>query len=71
MSGRGFTPKHHKVFHLLRNIGYQGNVRLYATWFDEALNKMLKAACRFTSQATFDRTVLVRMRSVLLGYGGV
>jgi hypothetical protein len=71
MSEHGFIPKHHIVFHLLRNIGYHGSVRLYATWFDEALNKMLKAACRFTSQATFDRSVLVRMRSILLGYGCV
>jgi hypothetical protein len=60
-----FVPKHHIVFHLLDRVKWFGNPRLYATWLDEALNKTLKAICRQTSQSTFERSVLWRMREVL------
>ena len=60
-----FTPKHHLVFHLLGNVSRQGNPRRYAVWLDESLNKTLKQACRQTSQATFELSVLSRMRDLL------
>jgi hypothetical protein len=47
------------------NLDYHGNPKLYATWLDEALNKVLKASCRQTSQSTFERSVLFRMRYML------
>ena len=49
---------------LLVGRRYLGNP-LYATWQDEALNKTLKLACRETSQAGFERTILYRMREIL------
>ena len=60
-----FVPKHHIVFHLLDRVKWFGNPRLYATWLDEALNKTLKAVCRLTSQSTFERSVLWRMRELM------
>ena len=56
-----FTPKHHLAFHLLANTRLQGNPSFYATWFDEALNQKLKAACRQTSQMNFECPILLRM----------
>ena len=57
-----FTPKHHLLFHLIANSARLGNPTLYATWKSEAMSKVLKGACRHTSQATFERSVLLRMR---------
>jgi hypothetical protein len=61
------TPKHHIIWHLLLNTGHQGNPAYYATWFDEALNKVLKQSCRQTSQLNFEASVLMRMREILKG----
>jgi hypothetical protein len=60
-----YKPKHHIVFHLINKMRWHGNPRLYNTWLDEALNKTLKGSCRQTSQATFERAVLLRMSSLL------
>ncbi len=60
-----YVPKHHILFHLIANMAYQGNPKLYATWIDEPLDKTLKACCRRVSQATFVRQVLFHMRDVL------
>jgi hypothetical protein len=60
-----YTPKHHILFHLLYRSDYLGNPRHYASWQSEAKNKLLKASCRNVSQATFEATVLFRMKSVL------
>ena len=60
-----FTPKHHLLWHLLLGMRDLGNPATYACWMDEALNKTLKASCRQTSQATFESTVLLRMRDLL------
>ena len=60
-----FTPKHHLMIHLLHRSGYFGNPRFYANWLDENLNKTLKSACRLTSQATFENSVLTRKQSIL------
>jgi hypothetical protein len=60
-----FVPKHHIMFHVLDKTAFQGNPTLYSTWLDEALNKVLKSACRTTSQITFERSVLFRMREIL------
>ena len=40
------TPKHHLIVHLIDLSEFHGNPTLYATWFDESLNKVLKKACR-------------------------
>ena len=60
-----FVPKHHIVFHLIRNIGYHGNPLVYATWLDESLNKLLKAACKHAAGPTFYQNVLLKMRDLL------
>ena len=60
-----FVPKHHIIVHMLDKMSYQGNPVFYATWLDESLNKVLKAACRFTSQSSFELSVLTRMRQIL------
>ena len=59
------VPKHHVIYHLLFKAAFLGNPRAYATWTDEALNKLLKMACRQTSQSTFDQAVLCRMSELL------
>ena len=53
------------IFHLIHPVLYQGSPSLYATWKDEALNKMLKAACRQLSQQTFESSVLLHMSFLL------
>ena len=60
-----FVPKHHRMFHLVFNMKYQGNPGHYSTWTDEGLSKTLKAACKHASQLSFERSVLFRMRSLL------
>ena len=60
-----FTPRHHIVFHMLDRIWFFGNPRWYSTWESEAKNKVLKLACRDTSQATFEQSVLLRMSELL------
>jgi hypothetical protein len=58
-------PKQHMVLHMLREVRWFGNVRLYATWVDESLNKDLKKACRGVSSSTFEVSVLSNMRGFL------
>ncbi len=60
-----FTPKHHICYHLIANTPKHGNPVAYANWLDEALNKSLKACCRFVSQRGFETSVLLRMRDIL------
>jgi hypothetical protein len=60
-------PKRHMTAHLLHNSGRLGSPLNYANWLDESLNKTLKLSCRLTSQATFERMVLLRMKSLLKG----
>ena len=59
------TPKRHIMWHFVVMAGYLGNPRYYANWRDESLNKVLKAACRDVSQATFEQTVLLSMPFLL------
>lgn len=58
-------PKVHMAYHLVRRMLYLGSPRVYATWEDEATNKVLKASCGGASQLTFETTVLSRMGCVL------
>ena len=60
-----YTPKHHIVFHLVQASRWLGNPAKYSTWKDEALNKVLKSACRHACAARFDTVVLLRMRELL------
>lgn len=60
-----FTPKHHIIFHLIFKMAYQGSPSLYSCWEDEAMNKILKMACRTTSQIQFEHAVLFRMKELL------
>ena len=58
-------PKRHLVAHLLSQMAQFGNPRRYSTWRDESLNRVFKAACRTTSQVTFECCVLNRMKELL------
>ena len=58
-------PKRHLVLHMLRMLIHFGNLRLYATWRDESLNKTLKSSCRAVSQMTFEVSVLSNMKKLL------
>ena len=60
-----YTPKHHIMVHLLFMSWFFGNPKSYSAWLSEAKNKTLKLACRETSQATFESSVLLRMRELL------
>jgi hypothetical protein len=59
------TPKRHQIIHLITRIDWFGCPKFYATWLSESLNKKLKAACRTTSQITFDESALLRMYDTL------
>ena len=61
-----FQPKRHLTIHLLRELDYNGCPRFYATWLDEALNKLLKGCCRNLSQNRFDAAILPAMRHLLV-----
>lgn len=58
-------PKRHLCAHLVFRAAYFGNPRRYANWEDESLNRVLKAALRQVSQATFEAFLLLRFREVL------
>ena len=58
-------PKRHAVSHIISRLADQGNPKAAANWYDEALNKLLKAACRQASQTTFEEGVVRRMRPLL------
>lgn len=58
-------PKVHLAFHLVRRLVFLGAPKSYATWKDDAENKVLKGTCRGASQLTFEATVLSRMAFVL------
>jgi hypothetical protein len=60
-----FLPKHHMLVHLLFSQKKQGNPSAYSNWQDEALNKTLKASCRFVLQLTFELGVLMRVKDIL------
>jgi hypothetical protein len=60
-----YIPKHHAMFHSVLRSGFLGNPKSYDTWHDEALNKLLKASCKYVSQAVFEEAVLVRMRELM------
>jgi len=58
-------PKHHMWTHMVKRAYYNGNPRMCANFYNEHLNKPLKAACRNASQATFESTVLFKMQGAL------
>jgi hypothetical protein len=62
-----FVPKHHVIFHALKDTAEKGNPWSYSSWLDESLNKTLKAACRNASQITFEETILSKMHELLKG----
>ena len=62
----GTIPKHHQWLHGLLRQSTLGNARLYWNFLDESLNKVLKGCCKHASQATFEPTVLSKMRVSLL-----
>jgi hypothetical protein len=62
-----YIPKHHIMMHGLHRSAEHGNPKFYATWKSETHNKTLKLCCRQVSQATFETTVLLKMKHVLLG----
>eukprot|EP00974_Lingulodinium_polyedra_P037392 3586838-Lingulodinium_polyedra.AAC.1 len=59
------TPKRHAVAHMIIKAPLLGNPRCYANWLDESLNRVLKAACRERSQATFEQELLLCMPALL------
>ena len=60
------VPKKHLFGHLVFDLDHKGNPRYYATWKDEALNKLFKNCCREVSQLTFEKTVLSSIRELLV-----
>ena len=58
-------PKQHMFLHLLHELRFFGNARVYATWRDESLNKSVKKCCKHVSQSTFEASVLADMRQLL------
>ena len=62
-------PKRHAVLHVLRRSAYLGNPRVYANWWDETLNRLLKRCCRQVSQQTFEASVLFNVNQLLAKRG--
>ena len=62
-------PKGHVCIYLLKDILQLGSPSLYANWYDEALNKMLKDFLRTCSQATIEPFLLLRMKDGLVREG--
>ena len=60
-------PKRHLWIHALDRLLDHGNPWNYSCWYDEHLNKVLKMATRNVSQATFENSLLQRMRYILSG----
>ena len=60
-------PKRHLWTHALDRLLDHGNPWNYSCWYDEHLNKVLKMATRNVSQATFEKSLLQRMRYILSG----
>ena len=58
-------PKRHLMFRMLAKLKYRGNSRLYGNWYDEALKRASRDACRDTSQVAFERSLLVRAPAIL------
>ena len=58
-------PKRHVVAHAIERLSDQGNPKCFGNWWGEALNKLLKAACRTVSQVTFEPSLVKRMRPIL------
>ena len=59
------APKRHLFAHLLEMLDFHVDLRLYAHWRDESLNKLLRVACRQLSQTTFEATLLLVMERLL------
>ena len=62
-------PNMHAICHMIIGMGFHGNPRAYANWVDEALNRVLKTACRNISQQHFESRVLLRMPQLLQSHG--
>ncbi len=60
-----FLPKHHQWMHLVQNVGFHGSPKLYQCFYDEHLNKSLKAACRHVHQANFEGPVLKKLEEIV------
>ena len=58
-------PKRHLCMHMINQIPTTGAPTFFADWRDESLNKLFKQSCQFVSQARFELSVLIRMRSLL------
>jgi hypothetical protein len=52
-------PKRHLMNLLFEKLAWLGSPKIYAIWFDEALNSALKAVCRNISQQTFEQSLLL------------
>lgn len=60
-AGGHLVPKHHLMFHLIRNVSEHGNARAYHCFYDESLNgKIAKIASKLHPR-TFAETVFRRL----------
>ena len=59
-----FVPKFHAFYHLLSGQKHFGNPSFYWNFFDEELNRVLKASAKTVSQLAFEGTLLLRMRDL-------
>jgi hypothetical protein len=61
------TIKHHYFVHLCEQAVVSGNPRVYSTYPDESLNRVIKRMAQATRSARFARRVLCRARVTLEG----
>lgn len=55
------VPKFHLYLHILQRADHFGNPRCYATWYDEHVNKILKAVLSGVSQQTFEASAFMKI----------
>ena len=60
-----FAPKVHIMSHLLARQKQMGNPLAYANFWDEELNRTLKASCKNCAQVVFETSVLLRLRDLM------
>ena len=54
-AGIGFKPKHHFQLHMAQSIAWKGNCRMFHTYCDESLNKVLVTIAAGQHRATMER----------------
>ena len=59
------TPKLHLLLHITAMVSRRGNPRTYATWGNEADNKVMRQVLRNVHQRSFEGVGLGKLRALI------